>query len=394
MNDSRKARLKADWLAHPETRAVFDLLERAGHQACAVGGCVRDTLLEREVNDIDIATDARPERVLALARDAGIRAIPTGIEHGTVTLLPGRRPHEVTTFRRDVATDGRRAVVAYADSLQDDAARRDFTMNALYADRHGNILDPVGGLEDLRARKVRFIGDPAARIAEDYLRILRFFRFHAWFGDPLQGLDETALAAIADNLDGLARLSRERIGTEMKKLLSAPDPAPALAAMQATGALLRLLPGADAAPIAPLVHFEGARPPEPIRRLAALGGDDAAQRLRLSRAEARRLDLLREMMHAPMPLPEIAYRHGAPAAIDTALLRAALGGPPPPPDLDEIAASAAAQHFPLRGADLEAIARGPALGRLLGELEQRWIDSGFALTREELLRHARRRADP
>ncbi len=381
-------RLDAPWLKAPATRQVLGLLEDAGHQAYAVGGCVRDTLLQREVSDIDIATDARPQTVLSLARKAGIKAIPTGLEHGTVTLVIDHRPHEITTFRRDVSTDGRRAIVAFSDRLEEDAQRRDFTMNALYADRNGRLLDPVGGLADLHARRVRFIGDPSARIAEDYLRILRFFRFHAWFGDPSKGLDEAALAAIAQHLDGLERLSQERIGAEMKKLLSAPDPAPAVAAMQTTGALARVLPGADAALLAPLVHFEGPIPPDPIRRLAALGGAEAAARLRPSRAEARRLSLLRDLMGSPMPLAEIAYRHGARVAIDTALLRAALSGIPPQRGLDEAMHSAAAQVFPLRGSDLLAIAEGPALGQLLKSLEQRWIDSGFALSREELLRMA------
>ena len=377
--------IAADWLTSPATRRVFAMLGDAGHAAFAVGGCVRNTLLGVEVSDVDITTDARPERVLALARAGGLKAIPTGIEHGTITLVSGGQPFEITTFRKDIATDGRRATVAFADSMEEDAHRRDFTMNALYADPAGKVHDPVGGLPDLRARRVRFIDDPAARIREDYLRTLRFFRFHAWYGDPAQGLDADALAAIAANLDGLEKLSRERVGAEMKKLLAAPDPAPASAAMQQTGALARLLPGADTRALAPLVHLEDTTPPDAIRRLAALGGENPTRALRLSRAEARRLTLLRDLIPAATTPEEIAWRHGAQTAIDVALLRAALLEQPLPTDLATRARTAAAQSFPLRAADLADRYQGPALGRALKAAEQRWIASGFTLSREDLL---------
>ncbi|CAN0587043.1 unnamed protein product, partial [Ectocarpus sp. 12 AP-2014] len=191
-----------------------------------------------------------------LARVAGLKPVPTGIDHGTVTVVADHDPFEITTFRRDVETDGRRAVVAFADTLDEDAKRRDFTMNALYARIDGTVIDPLGGLPDLRARRVRFIGDATDRIREDYLRSLRFFRFHAWYGNPDNGMDSDALAAIASHLDGLESLSRERVGAEMVKLLAARDPAPAVAAMRATGVLGRLLPGADDRALAPLIHLE------------------------------------------------------------------------------------------------------------------------------------------
>ncbi len=382
-------RINADWLTSPATRQVLDMLTGGGHSAYAVGGCVRNTLLGAPVSDVDIATDARPDRVQALAGAAGLRAIPTGIDHGTITVLAKGQPFEITTFRKDIATDGRRATVAFADDVETDAHRRDFTMNALYADPSGAVLDPVGGLPDLRARRLRFIDDPAARIREDYLRILRFFRFHAWYGDPSEGLDPAALAAIAANLDGLEQLSRERIGAEITKLLAAPDPAPASAAMQQSGALGRILPGADSRALAPLVHLEtGLTPPvrpDAIRRLAALGGEDLPKALRLSRADARRLALLRDLTAAAATPEEIAWRHGAQTAIDTALLRAALLEQPLPQDLTRRAETAAGQSFPLRAADLADRYQGPALGRALKAAEQRWIDSGFRLSRDALL---------
>lgn len=221
-------------------------------------GCVRNALLGAEASDIDIATDAHPERVVELAAGAGLKAIPTGIEHGTVTVVSGGIPHEITTFRRDVETDGRRATVAFSDTVSEDAARRDFTMNALYARPDGTLLDPLGGLPDLNARHVRFIGQAKDRIREDYLRSLRYFRFHAWYGDAAAGFDPDALDAIASNLDGLERLSRERVGAEILKLLAAPDPAPAIAAMRGAGVLGAVLPGADDRSLAVLVSLEQA----------------------------------------------------------------------------------------------------------------------------------------
>ena len=264
-------RITADWLTDPATQAVCAALEVGGAQALFVGGCVRNALMGVPVRDIDLSTDAVPERVIALAGAAGIKAVPTGIDHGTVTLVKNGIPHEVTTFRKDVETDGRRAVVAYSTRVEEDAARRDFTMNALYARSDGTVLDPLGGLPDLRARRVRFIGCAGDRIREDYLRSLRYFRFHAWYGCNDLGFDPEALAAIADNLDGLSTLSRERVGGELLRLLAAPDPAPAVAAMRSTGALGLVLPGSDDRALAPLVHLRGAGG-RGAQRAAAAGG--------------------------------------------------------------------------------------------------------------------------
>lgn len=376
-------RIEGDWIKAPAVQAVLAMLTGAGHQGWLVGGCVRDGLLGRPGADIDITTDARPDRVVELAEAAGLRAVPTGIDHGTVTLIADGKPYEVTTFRRDVETDGRRATVAFADRLEEDAARRDFTMNALYADAAGRVTDPVGGLADLAARRVRFVGDPETRIREDYLRILRFFRFHAWYGDPAGGMDPEALAAIAANTEGLARLSKERIGHEMRRLLAALDPAPALAAMQATGVLARVLPGAEPRFVAPLVHLEPeGLAPGWLRRLAALGGD--AEGLRLSKAEARQHDLLRAAIESGAGAAELAYRHGEGIARAAILIRAASGLALSPDWQAEIATGAAAR-FPLGAADLMPRLQGAALGKRLAELEARWIASGFTLSREQLL---------
>ncbi|SMX47021.1 CCA tRNA nucleotidyltransferase [Actibacterium lipolyticum] len=379
--------LTDDWVAAPETQAVCAMLTGAGFQALFVGGCVRNALFNLSVNDIDIATDARPETVVKLAKDAGLHAIPTGIDHGTVTIVSNHVPHEVTTFRRDVETDGRRAVVAYADSAEEDAHRRDFTMNALYATPEGDVIDPLGGLTDLQARRVRFIDDAEARIKEDYLRILRFFRFHAWYGDAKAGLDADGLAACAENATGIAALSKERIGAEVKKLLGAPDPAPSVASMAQAGVLMQAVPGADAKPLPILVHMEQQLGVEPdaIRRLAVIGGEDLPKKLRLSRDDARRLARLRdgiENMQAPAAL---GHYFGVDGARDVLLLRSAIFETQMPEGWESDVATGAAATFPIKAADLMPAYSGAALGAHLKELEARWVASGFSLGKDKLL---------
>ncbi|MGC9419153.1 MAG: CCA tRNA nucleotidyltransferase [Rhodovulum sp.] len=380
-------RVRGDWFFADHTQAVCRALTGGGYQALFVGGCVRNALLGAPVTDIDIATDARPDRVMELAEAAGLKPVPTGFDHGTVTVVAGHLPHEVTTFRRDVETFGRHAVVAFADTVEEDAHRRDFTMNALYATPAGEVIDPLGGLPDLVARRVRFIDDAHARIREDYLRILRFFRFHAWYGDPEGALDAQGLAACAANTHGLEKLSRERVGAEVRKLLSAPDPGQSVAAMSQSGVLAHTLPGAVARQLPILVHLEQnwGLAPDPIRRLAALGGHDHAERLRLSKADARRLDRLHNAMSGSGDAAELGYRMGVEEACDVLLLRAAASGTAPAKDARDRIAEGAAAEFPLSAIDLMPGYSGPALGARLKELESRWIASGFRLSRQQLL---------
>jgi poly(A) polymerase len=379
-------KVTGDWIEGAGTQAVCRMLEWAGHQALFVGGCVRNALLDEPVDDIDLATDAHPETVMDLAVAAGLKAVPTGIDHGTVTIVSDHIPHEVTTFREDVETFGRHAVVAYATEVSHDARRRDFTMNALYARCDGTLVDPLGGLPDLRARRVRFIDDPDQRIREDYLRILRFFRFHARYGDPGHGLDPEGLAAAARHADGLSALSRERITGEMLKLLAAADPAPSVAAMRVAGVLAVVLPGAEDRALAPLVHLERQfdAAPDSLRRLAALHPEDTSH-LRLSKAQARRLDTLREEAAAGRAPAELGYRHGAEMGLDIVLLRAALLEQPLHSDPRPALSEGAAARFPVTARDLMPRYTGPALGAKLAELERAWIDSGFRLSREQLL---------
>jgi poly(A) polymerase len=349
---------------------------------------VRNALLGVPVSDIDIATDATPETVLDLAKKAGIRAVPTGIEHGTVTLIEGGIPHEVTTFRKDVATDGRRAVVAFATDIAEDAARRDFTVNALYARPDGSIVDPLGGMQDLKVRRIRFIGTAQDRIREDYLRSLRYFRFHAWYGDQEAGFDPDALSAIAANLDGLERLSRERVGAELLKLLGAPDPAPAIAVMRQTGILGQILPGSEDRALAPLIHLEGEAglKPDPIRRLASIsGGADLQGALRLSKEQVRKLDRIYEAAMGTMGAGELGYRLGAEQGCDALLLRAALMEQPLETAALAEVGQGASQTLPVVARDLMPDLSGAALGAALKRMEAEWIASDFALDRRALL---------
>jgi poly(A) polymerase len=381
-------KVSGEWLGHPGTQGLCAALESKGQRALFVGGCVRNALLGEPVADVDLATDATPENVTNIAEKAGFKVVPTGFDHGTVTVIAAGKPHEVTTFRRDVETDGRRAVVAFSTDIAEDAARRDFTMNALYADRHGTVIDPLNGLPDLQARHVRFVGDAETRIREDYLRILRFFRFHARYGDQAQGPDAEGLAACAAFSAGLETISKERMGAEMRKLLSAPDPAPAVASMAAAGVLAHILPGADTRALAPLVHLEDGMSPRWLRRLAVLGGEDPGTALRLSRSETRDLAALREAIGTLHPAAALGWQLGADLGVDAILARAATFGTPPQPGWQAEVARGAAATFPVSAADLMPALQGEALGQRLKTLEATWLASDLTLSRDDLLKGA------
>ncbi|GHC50533.1 CCA tRNA nucleotidyltransferase [Neogemmobacter tilapiae] len=379
-------KVSGDWMTGQGTQALCAVLSAGGHQALFVGGCVRNALLGEAVADIDLSTDALPLRVTELCQAAGFRVIPTGMDHGTVTVVAGGVAHEVTTFRRDVETDGRRAVVAFTDDIAQDAMRRDLTMNALYARADGTVVDPLDGLPDLLARRVRFVGDAGERIAEDALRILRFFRFHAWYGDPGEGLDAEGLAACAAGVDLLDGLSRERVGHELAKLLTAPDPAPSVAAMAQTGVLARILPGSDPRALAPLVHLEDGVGPDWRRRLAVLAlSVDWGDALRLSKQDAARLVTLAQAVQSGEAPAILAWRHGSELARDALLVQSALMGQELPQNWQDSLTQGMAAHFPIKAADLMPEFQGAALGRQLKHLESAWLDSGFALDRAQLL---------
>ena len=367
-------RIAPVWLTVPSTRAVMAALAPA--RPLFVGGCVRDALMGRDSEDIDIAVASLPADTQNLAEGAGLKAVPTGVEHGVVTVIADGAPFEVATLRRDVATDGRRAVVALTDQIGEDAARRDFTMNALYASSDGAVLDPLGeGLADLKARRLRFIGDAELRIREDYLRILRFFRFHAQFG--ITPLDAEGLAACHAQADGLRVISAERIGAEMKKLLTAPDPGPALKGM---GPILAdILLGAEWTGDLIVAEADWRLAPNPMRRLAALGARSFDQ-LRLSKVELTQVE--KTLTATKLPVGEAAYRFGSEIAVDAA----AISGRPRASHLDDIRRAASAV-FPITAAHLieRGVTPGPELGARLQSLEAAWIKSGFAADQDELL---------
>jgi poly(A) polymerase len=397
----------ADWLSRPETQRVFAALTGPGAETRAVGGAVRDSLLGIPVTEIDLATTALPQEVMTLARKAGLKAVPTGIEHGTVTVIADGKPFEVTTLRRDVETFGRHATVAFTENWEEDARRRDFTLNALYAASDGTVYDPIGGYADLVAGSVRFIGDAEARIQEDYLRILRFFRFNAYYGKG--PLDAEGLAASVRLRGGLDQLSAERIAAELRKLLVAPDAVRAVDALFDYGLLTPLLGG-----VPRVMRFERLAAaeaalglaPDPALRLAALAvfvAEDAArlaERLHLSNAEQAVL-LLGAEDHGDDHLPDDAaakralYRLG-PCSFEAHVLLAAADAGVAPEDRNWRQALRLADRwqppeFPLRGNDIMALGdiKGPALGNLLHRLEAEWVAGGFAEDRDQLLAKAR-----
>lgn len=373
-------RLPGEILQNPALQSVFDALQADGHCAWLVGGAVRNALLGEPVDDLDLATDAPPDSVMRLAETAGLKPVPTGIDHGTVTIIADGQGFEVTTLRRDVETDGRRAVVAFSDDLAQDARRRDFTMNALYADRSGTVIDPVGGLDDLRARRLRFVGDPAQRIAEDYLRILRFFRFLAWYG---REIDAPALAACADMRAGLDTISRERVGQEMRKILDASEPSLTIWLMATTGVLAQVLPGATPGRLYSLEALWGR--PRWLTRLAALSQHDLTDALRLSRDEARDHKRLVTAMTEGWSFNRIGYLLAPPMSDGAAMLvqtRDNGDGPAlvaPRSGWAHARIAGQVNRLPITAADLQPRLQGPALGRGLKAAEDAWIDSGFSL---------------
>lgn len=385
------------WMEEPPTRALLAALGAAGIAARFVGGCVRDALLGRPIADIDLATPARPEEVVAALAKAGIKTVPTGIAHGTITAVVPPRHYEITTLRRDVETYGRRARVEFDADWSEDAARRDFTINAIYLDADGTVHDPAGGLADLAAHRVRFVGEAATRIAEDVLRVLRYYRFEARFGRG-DG-DEAARAACRAAVPPLGKLSPERVARELIGLLRIPEPLRGLAMMCEDGVLAAILP--EATRIDRLERLVAIEPePDPLRRLVALVGVDRdgaawiADRLRLSNAWRDRLVGLAppwplDPAGAERALRLLLYRLGRERYRDLALLLAAQGDIDKA-RLDDLLAFAARwtpAKFPLAGRDVVALGLppGPRIGELLAEVQRWWEEGDFAADRAACL---------
>jgi poly(A) polymerase len=406
----------ADWLKDQSLQRLLAVLSGCGEESMIAGGAVRNALLGQPIGDIDIATTNRPDETVRRAEAAGFKAVPTGAEHGTVTVIARGKPYEVTTLRADIETDGRRAKVLFGRDWKRDAERRDFTINALYAKADGTVVDLVGGLADLESRTLRFIGDPETRIREDFLRILRFFRFFAWYGSGRP--DAEGVKACARLKDGLDQLSAERVWTELKKLLSAPDPSRALLWMRQAGVLTKVLPesekwGIDAIHALVKAEQDLGWEPDVLLRFEAIVPPDAArmavlaERLRLSRAEAERLRwwALTDPVGSNASEAELAkklYRGDKPGFIDR--LRLALGSARGRAVEDNQALIDAGSYsrllsyvekwgkpqFPVKGADLTKLGmkQGKELGGTLKKLETLWIESGFTLGRGALLERA------
>jgi poly(A) polymerase len=407
---------KADWLNDRHLQRLLAVLEEGGEEARVAGGAVRNTLLGQPVAAIDIAATTVPEETIRRAEAAGFKTVPTGIDHGTVTIVAGGNTYEVTTLRADIETDGRRAKVIFGRDWKLDAERRDFTINALYAEADGTVVDLVGGVADIEARRLRFIGDADARIREDYLRILRFFRFFAWYGEGRP--DAEGLKACARLKDGLAQLSAERVWSELKKLLSATDPSRALLWMRQAGVLTAALPesekwGIDAIhglvrtekdlgwAVDPMLRLEAIVPPDAVRMKTL------AERLRFSNEEA---DRVRHWALASQPdskateteLAKKLYFGNRDGFVDR--LRLALAGARARAVEDNEAMIQAGGFsrllnfasrwekpvFPIKGADLTELGAspGPKLGATLKNIEKEWVESGFMLDRDALLKRA------
>ncbi len=391
------------WLAGGPLAQLLTVLDHAGEEARVVGGAVRDALFGQIPQEVDIATTAMPDTVIERARAAGFKAVPTGIDHGTVTVIVDGRPFEVTTLRKDVETYGRKAKVAFGRDWKADAERRDFTMNALSVDRTGKVFDYVGGLADIDACRVRFIGDPAKRIAEDYLRILRFFRFHATYGHGAP--DPAGLAACIAGRGGLTQLSRERVRMEMLKLLRAEHATPTLAVMAEAGLLETVLAGVpllasfeNTCKVEKAAAIEG----DPVRRLGALAVsvvEDAErlwQRLRLTNSEHARLISIAEGWAQMSPAQgeavarELLYRLGPDYFVDRVLIawaRSPAGATDPAwHDLATLPTRWSAPKFPLRAKHFTSrgVEKGPRLGAVLAAAEEAWIAAGFPSDRAAL----------
>ncbi len=391
--------IRAPWLEAETTRAVWAALTAEGAFVRFVGGCVRNAVINGPPTDVDLVIDQPPEQTLDLLAKAGLRAEPTGLDHGVVMAVLDGQGFEIASMRRDVTPDGRRSKVEYGASILEDAQRRDFTINALYADRTGRVEDPIGwALSDLEARRVRFIGSPAKRIQEDYLRILRLFRFHAWYGEG--EMEPPGLVACAGLAAGLERVSRERVGAEMMKLMAAPDPSIAMKAMEETGVMEYALPEARRnGPFAALSAMErryGVQPVDPMRRLALLtrgaAPEEVMERLRLSRHAAN--ELTARSVSYPITdsstARRLGYERGAEAARDVMLIAAADGGPAIQARWFGDINDGARQKLPVTANDLIDVGftPGPRLGAALTQAERDWVASDFVLDRATLVARA------
>ena len=379
-------KIHADWLSIPSTRLVMDKLLSKGFQAYFVGGCVRNSILDTEVKDIDISTSAHPIEVLEMMKKAGLKAVPTGIEHGTVTVVADKRNYEITTLREDIETDGRKAKVRFSKSILEDAKRRDFTINAIFSEQDGTILDPLNAIPDIFEKRIKFIGDPRERIKEDYLRILRFFRFLALFGKEDE-THEAELTALNDLRDGLDTISVERKGDEILKLFAAPSLEYSIFLMEKAKINSKIFNTCNHASLSSLIKLEERLDIAPcaIRRLAAYTGDNLKSQLRFSKKQAKAHQILRQEATNKKDAAELSYRYNKNLALDAILVRSSLQNIEPSKNVFSQIKKGSVAKFPIKPFDLAEYFSGPRLGEMLAYLEQKWIESDFTLNKEMLL---------
>ena len=382
-----RMQINSEWIKNKVTQNILKIFEGADHNAYLVGGCIRNSILNIPVTDIDISTDATPQQTVDLFNRENFKVAPTGFSHGTVTVISEGIPYQITTMRSDQNTDGRHADVVFSDDIKKDAERRDFTINALYADSTGKIINPIGGLEDFNPLAIKFIGDPNNRIQEDYLRILRFFRFHAQFSELVTQFDKVALDAIKKNQDGLKKLSKERIWSELKKILSTSNPARSLYKMSQLGILEIILENKNVHNIKRfnLIEKKMGLEPEPIRRLVAITENTENTFLNLSRKEEKKFSLLKGLLKKKHDPAELVYQFNREIAQSVLAIYTFYKGEKL--KLSDIKKIEKACLFPcpITGAQISKYMDGAAVGIIIKEAQRAWIKSNFKSDEAKIL---------
>lgn len=378
------------WLRNPSAQKLSKLYKSFGYQVLFVGGCVRNTILKMPVTDIDLATDAQPEEIIKIAKENNIRFVPTGLAHGTITLIIDNKNYQITTFRTDFDHDGRYAKVEFTESLLLDASRRDLTINALYCNHVGEVIDPLNGLDDIKKQKIKFIGNPNERIKEDNLRILRFFRFQAIYGNKNLEIDSIALEACHNHKSKLAALSKERITSELRKILSAPNPLEVIIKMNETGVLNELFQKVSIDSLEAYLKTE-----EKFKininwlgRLLSLQVTQEEESLKLTRCEFKFLKQTKSAIENQIHVLEFSYYNGVENGKIYSILQNFRHNIILSKNLLNQINSLATKKFPITAKDLMPEIRGKKLGEALRSLEDRWIKSNFTLSKKELLAEA------
>ncbi len=384
----KKNILQDDWLSHPSIHYLSTVFQKSGYEILFVGGCIRNTILKKKVNDVDIATAASPEEIIQICKKNNIKTIPTGIKHGTITIIIDEKTYQITTFRIDEKNFGRHANVKFTDSLELDASRRDLTINALYCNVDGKIIDPLKAFRDLKLGIIRFIGDPNKRILEDHLRILRFFRFYALYGDKKMSLNPAALEACKKHRNKLKTISKERVTLEVKKLLAASHPISTIKNMEKTKILNQIIGNCKVGPFIKYIDFEQKHKIEInwLGRLLSLQNNADYKMILLTKKENRIISKLNEAIFLNVDPIEFSYYNGIELGLVYSLLQNSFEKLELNKSLINQISSITKNLFPIKASDLGTKYHGKEIGNKLNELEFKWIKSKFKLSKEQLLR--------